>query len=161
MAADHEQADQHAQAVPLQLEQELATLMRLLEAVQRRRIYVLERAHYLILSLLQRDGPLSVGETAKRLLLDDSTATRQIAAMEALRLVGKQSHPEDARSTVVRATEEGISKTEEMRAARLERVETLFDGWSKEERATCGHVLEHLNRSLFESLSRKSGEKPD
>lgn len=158
MAAENVQPHEHGRAVSLQLERELATLMRLLEAVQRRRLYVLERAHYLILSLLQREGPLSVGETAKRLLLDDSTATRQIAAMEALGLVGKESHPGDARSTVVRATEEGMSRTDEMRVARLDRVDQLFADWSAEERTSCGQVLEHLNASLFESLSRKSGK---
>lgn len=64
----------------LDLEYELTTLVRALEALNRRRNYPLERSHYLLLLQLSA-GPLSIGEIAERLLLDNSTVTRQINAM--------------------------------------------------------------------------------
>lgn len=136
------------------LEQALAMLTRLLEAVQRRRSYPLERAQYLLILLLEREGTLSIGEAARRLMLDESTATRQIAGMEQQGLVRKTVNPEDTRSALVSVTPEGSQRAAAMRAERMQRVAVLVASWTVEEREQAAEVLARLNKSLFEVLMR-------
>jgi DNA-binding MarR family transcriptional regulator len=136
-----------------ELEEELAMLVRALEAIARRRTYRLERAHYLLIRLIMREGPQSIGQAARRLFLDDSTATRQIAAMERLRLVRKVSNPADARSAVVHVTALGIRRAEAMRAERLRRLDHLFESWKIGERLKAAGVLRRLNASLASVLA--------
>lgn len=137
-----------------QLESELAMLVRCLEAVQRRRSYPLERASYLLIGLVEREGPQSVGEIAHRLLLDASTVTRQVSVLADAGLVRKQANPADARSALVHATDHGLQKVCEMRKARFKRLELLFDGWSDSDREECGRMISRLNRSLVTAVSR-------
>lgn len=130
------------------LEAELALLVRGLEAVQRRRNYPLERAHYLLIRLIEEEGPKRVGEVARRLMLDDSTVTRQVAAMAEAGFLRKEANPADARSALVHVTPAGHEKAGLMRRERLRRLETLFAGWSDERRLEGADVLGQLNRSL-------------
>jgi len=135
-----------------ELEEALAFLVRGLEAVQRRRTYPLERAHYLLIRLIEEEGAQSIGAAARRLLLDDSTVTRQVAAMVRDGLIAKSTNPDDARSALLEVTDEGRERAEAMRRERLLRLTRLFRGWSTEERSEGARVLKHLNRSLTEVM---------
>jgi len=134
------------------LERELAFLIRLLESAQRRQSYPLERAHYLLLILLEAGGPQPVARLAARLALDDSTVTRQLAAMEQAGLLEKQPNPADRRSVLIRATARGIQAAEAMRAMRRERLALLFRSWDARERRTFGTLLTKFNASLSDYL---------
>ena len=135
------------------LEWELVLLVRALEAVQRRRSYPLDRAHYLLLGLLEREGPQSIAALATALLLDGSTVTRQVATMEDQGLVEKQPHPQDGRSALIFATPRGLREAAKMRELRLRRVKALFRGWDGKDRATFAALLARFNVSLSEALS--------
>jgi DNA-binding MarR family transcriptional regulator len=135
------------------LEWELMLLVRSLEAVQRKRSYPLERAHYLLLGVLEREGPQSIAALATHLLLDGSTVTRQVATMEGLGLVAKAPHPQDGRSTLIQATAQGRREAAKMRNLRLRRVQALFADWDGKERATFTALLAKLNVSLATVLS--------
>jgi DNA-binding MarR family transcriptional regulator len=130
------------------LERELAYLARALEAAQRKRNYPLDRAQYLLLGVLEGEGPQSIATLADRLLLDDSTVTRQIAAMEAQGLVDRRPHPKDGRSILVHATRRGLSIAGRMRELRLDRIATLFATWTGTERERLAKLLTKLNASL-------------
>jgi DNA-binding MarR family transcriptional regulator len=134
------------------LEWELVLLVRALEAVQRRRNYPLDRAHYLLLGLLEREGPQSIAALATHLLLDGSTVTRQVAMMEGQGLVEKQPHPQDGRSALICATPHGRRQATKMREIRLRRVKTLFQGWEGKDRATFAALLARFNVSLSQVL---------
>lgn len=134
------------------LEWELAMLVRGLEAVQRRRSYLLERAHYLVIRMIEADGPQTIGAIARRLILDDSTVTRQIAAMAKAGLVTKRANPHDARSALVHVSAAGTAAAAEMRKQRFARLDILFAEWSEDERAAAAAVIGRLNRSLHEVL---------
>jgi DNA-binding MarR family transcriptional regulator len=135
------------------LEWELALLVRALEAVQRKRRYPLDRAHYLLLGLIEREGPQSVAGLAAHLLLDGSTVTRQIATMEAEGLVEREPHPQDGRSALIRATPHGRREAAKTRDIRLTRVGALFGDWDRKERASLAGLLAKLNVSLAAALS--------
>lgn len=144
------------------LERELAFLVRWLEAVQRRRTYALERAHYLMLLLLMQDGPQSVSRIAERLRLDASTVTRQVAVMTRRGLVHKQPNPEDRRGGMICATEIGRQEATRMRQQREERIDALFADWPEAKRLALVDALSDLNDSLCRVLDEgdDSGFRP-
>lgn len=148
--------DEAAECSPeiARLEDALAFLVRGLEAVQRRRTYPLERAHYLLIRLIEREGAQSIGAAARRLLLDDSTVTRQVSAMVADGLIAKIPNPEDARSTLLEVTKKGKARAEAMRIERFRRLERLFRDWNTDERAEGAEVIARLNRSLSDVVNR-------
>lgn len=150
---DSDKRDAAPGALP-RLERELAFLVRWLEAVQRRRDYALERAHYLMLLLLMEDGPQSVGRIAERLRLDASTVTRQVAVMVKRGLVRKQPNPDDRRGGMVCATARGREEASQMRAQREARIEALFAAWPEAKRRQMGELLGDLNESLVQVLDR-------
>ncbi len=132
------------------LEPELGSLMRRLEMSYRRGRYSLERAHYLLLSLLQ-EGGLSTGEIAERLGLDHSTVVRQVAAIEQLGLASRSTNPHDRRSVVVEATAAGKDAAREMREKRRARLEAMLSGWSQTELTQFADLLERFNQALIEN----------
>lgn len=135
-----------------QLEQAFAFLARALEAINRKRAYPLERAHYLLLLRL-RAGPASVSALAASLALDDSTVTRQVAAMQRLGLVTKLVNPVDGRSALVEPTADGAARAEAMRTERLQRIQALFADWPEAERAQLAALLGRVNRQLARTLA--------
>ena len=135
------------------VERELMFLARTLEAVQRKRAYPLERSEFIILRALAEDGAQGVGRLAKRLLLDNSTMTRQIAALEQKGLVTRAADPSDRRVGLIAATEAGAAAMNEMLAMRLARVETYLADWRPAERQVFGRLLARLNTALAESLN--------
>jgi DNA-binding MarR family transcriptional regulator len=139
-------------AVTERLEQEFAFLARSMEAINRKRAYPLERAHYLLLLRLA-DGPCSVGTLATGLALDDSTVTRQVAAMEKAGLVARRTNPADRRSTLIEPTREGAARAKRMRAQRLARIAALFSGWEEADRAALADLLARVNHQLAETLA--------
>jgi DNA-binding MarR family transcriptional regulator len=141
-----------------QLEQAFAFLARALEAINRKRAYPLERAHYLLLLRL-RQGPASVSALAASLALDDSTVTRQVAAMQRLGLVRKLVNPDDGRSALIEPTQEGAARAEAMRTERLQRIEALFDGWPEADRAQLALLLGRVNRQLARTLALIDAER--
>ena len=134
------------------LEAEITMLARTLEAVQRRRAYPLERAAYLLIGLIEAEGPQPIGEIARRLLLDGSTVTRQVAAMEKAGLLTKAANPADARSALVDVTPLGRDKAATMRRARHERLQRIFAAWPDDERREAARVLARINLALRTSL---------
>jgi len=142
------------------LEQEFAFLARALEAINRKRAYPLERAHYMLLLQL-RDGARAVGDLAAGLALDDSTVTRQVAAMQRRGLVRKLPNPADRRSALVERTAEGAAQAEAMRAARLERLDALFADWPEGDRAALATLLGRFNGSLSKTLSALPADADD
>lgn len=135
------------------IEREIGQFARVLEAMQRRRNYPLDRAQYLLLRVLETRGPTSTSALADLLLLDDSTVTRQIATMEEANLVARQPNPNDKRSSLIHATKHGLGVARKMRNMRLTRIAHLVGNWTDNERDMLAHLLEKLNGALKRSLS--------
>ncbi len=144
----------------LALEYELTTLVRALEALRRRRNYPLERSHYLLLLQLS-EGPLSIGEIAERLLLDNSTVTRQINAMLKRQLLQKVPNPNDGRSALVSSTEKGQNLAEEMHALRISRLETALKQWPDSDKQTLADLTRRLTHDLAYSLDATTVGEPE
>ncbi|WP_244464882.1 MarR family winged helix-turn-helix transcriptional regulator [Martelella endophytica] len=136
-----------------ELEQEMAVLARLLEALNRRRIYPLERSHYLLLLQLA-EGPRKVSALSHILALDATTVTRQVSAMEERGLVTRQADPDDRRSALVARTAEGAALAEAMRDARTRRIARLVSGWEESDVTRFAAYLGQFNEALYDRLGR-------
>lgn len=135
------------------IERELMMLARVLEAVQRKRSYPLERAEYIILRRLVEEGPQGVGHLARQLLLDDSTMTRQLTALREKGLVERTPDPSDGRACIVTASADGAERVRKMLAMRMTRTEKYVADWRPSERAMFGRLLGRFNAALIASLA--------
>src|SRR5215472_18852135 len=77
----------------------------------------LDRALFPLLVLIQRRGPLGVGELADRVGRDYTTVSRQVAKLESLSLVARGPGKADRRVTEAVVTEKGQAMSEVLDAA--------------------------------------------
>lgn len=135
------------------LEFEIAFLVRRLEAARRKFHYGLERAHYLLLILLERNDRQSVGALAEQVNLDASTVTRQVAAMKIAGLVDKHDNPDDRRGGFVTINEAGRDAAAKVRQRRLSRIEDCFKGWTEDDRRHYARLTALHNDNLRDMLN--------
>jgi len=134
------------------IETQVAMLMRLGEATRRstdlKPHRALDRAAYVILRILQKDGPQNVSALAARLNLDGSTVTRQVTALQHSGLVDRRPDPTDGRGTVIVPTRLGLKQVDAVRAARRAVYGAVLQDWTPRDRAKLGEMLERLNEAL-------------
>lgn len=135
-----------------QIESNLCYLARWLEANHRRRSHPLERAHYLLLTLLSESSPQSSGNLAAQLGLDSSTVTRQVKAMMNLGLLERLPDPCDRRGCLIQVTDLGLEKFEQMQLIRRDNIEKIFHDWNEKSKSELGALLEKLNNSICSNL---------
>ncbi|WP_030020636.1 MarR family winged helix-turn-helix transcriptional regulator [Streptomyces monomycini] len=108
----------------------------------------MDRAAYLLLNRLDREGPMGVKALAAGMGIDSSTVTRQVAPLVDSGLVNRASHPEDGRAVVLQLSERGRSRLEEVRASRRALMALVTEEWTEEERDSFCSLLTRFNTSL-------------
>ncbi|MGW2084790.1 MarR family winged helix-turn-helix transcriptional regulator [Streptomyces sp. NPDC001880] len=108
----------------------------------------MDRAAYLLLNRLDREGPMGVKALAAGMGIDSSTVTRQVAPLVDTGLVKRTSHPEDGRAVVLQLSPRGQARLEEVRGSRRELMTQVTEGWTAEERETFCALLTRFNISL-------------
>lgn len=146
-------SDTHETPAILALERPIAFLVRRLEANQRRRNYPLERAHYLLLLMLEEQEPQSSGTLAEQLGLDSSTVTRQINVMLRHELITRTPDPHDRRGGLLYLTDHGRQQLDQMRKLRRESARELFADWDEPSRAELARLLERLNNTIEQRVA--------
>lgn len=126
---------------------QVALLLRRAEA-SRRRVGQLDRSAYLLLSELAVRGPLSIAALAQTFQLDLSTASRQVAALEAKQLVERLADPADGRISILEITPRGRAAVQTTREARHALYAQLLEDWPEEERRAFGTYLARLNQAI-------------
>lgn len=101
----------------------------------------LDRALFPLLVLIQRRGPIGVGELADRVGRDYTTVSRQVAKLEKVGLIARRSGKTDRRVTEAVVTEKGQAMSELLDAARERLAGSALAGWSASD-------LEELARLL-------------
>lgn len=102
------------------------------------------------LGVLERQGPIPVGELAAHERVRPPSMTRTVTALEELGLVIREPHPVDRRLAVVRITEAGLGRTAADRKRRDAWLAHRLRELSTEERKQLRDVLpilEKLTRS--------------
>ena len=108
----------------------------------------MDRAAYLLLNRLDKDGPMGVQALAASMGIDSSTVTRQVAPLVDTGLVKRTSHPEDGRAVVLQLSPRGHARLEEVRASRRQLMAELTHDWSPEEREAFCELLTRFNGAL-------------
>lgn len=108
----------------------------------------MDRAAYLLLNRLDREGPMGVKALAAGMGIDSSTVTRQVAPLVDTGLVKRTSHPEDGRAVVLQLSPRGLARLDEVRSSRRELMAQVTDGWSEDDRESFTALLTRFNSSL-------------
>ena len=101
----------------------------------------LDRALFPLLVVIERRGPIGVGELADRVGRDYTTVSRQVAKLESLALVARRTSPADRRVNEAVVTDRGRVMTDAIDAARERLVRSMLSAWSEQD-------LEDLTRLL-------------
>jgi DNA-binding MarR family transcriptional regulator len=110
----------------------------------------LDRALFPLLVLIQRRGPLGVGELADRVGRDYTTVSRQVAKLENLGLVARRPGKTDRRVTEAVVTEKGQAMSKMLDAAR-ERLATIaLAEWSEQDLKDLTRLLRRFADNLVQ-----------
>ena len=108
----------------------------------------MDRAAYLLLNRLHKEGPMGVKALAASMGIDSSTVTRQVAPLVDTGLVKRTSHPEDGRAVVLQLSPRGLSRLDEVRSSRRQLMAELTGEWTPQERETFCALLTRFNVAL-------------
>jgi len=138
------------------IETQMALLMRLGEATRRSTggpaHRALDRAAYVILRQLEKDGPLNVSALAAALNLDGSTVTRQVTALQKDGLIERHRDPKDGRGTVIATTPLVLRQVETVRQARRAVYGAVLKDYSDAEKRELALALERFSEALAEHM---------
>ena len=102
------------------------------------------------LRTVERHGPIAVSDLARRLGVDQSTASRQLRPLEQQRLVTR-AVGDDRRVARLSLTPKGRRVVERTTEVWLADYELALEDWSAADRATLGELLERLRTDLSKS----------
>jgi DNA-binding MarR family transcriptional regulator len=108
----------------------------------------MDRAAYLLLNRLDKEGPMGVKALAGGMGIDSSTVTRQVAPLVDSGMVKRTSHPEDGRAVVLQLSPRGKARLEEVRNSRRALMARVTEAWTQEERDLFCDLLTRFNMSL-------------
>ena len=144
------------------IERELMLITRhdLADVRHRHGLEPLHRSAYLLLSRMEAEGPLSIGQLAAAFALDTSTVNRQTAAMLRSGLAERIPDPEGGLARKLRITEEGARRLAAHRAWAQEGIGRIVEDWTEEE---IGQLLESLTRfnTSIERLQANPWPRPE
>jgi len=133
---------------PLHLiEYEIALLVRLTTA-HSPKLGSLDRSEYLLLSELEKYSPLAINALAEHLLLNLSTASRQVAVLEGKNYIRRYPDTNNGRISLVEITPEGLDILHKVQQARYDVYAEVLQSWSPEELDQLKTGLTRLNRDF-------------
>jgi len=144
------------------IERELMLICRhqaLVSDLRKRPADRLERSAYTVLSRVETEGPMSIGQLADAFSLDTSTVNRQTAAMLRAGLLERIVDPDGGLARKLRITEEGHRRLATDRACALPALARVLKGWSPDEVRDLANVLTHFNASI-EGLEGRPWPRP-
>ncbi|WP_413807195.1 MarR family winged helix-turn-helix transcriptional regulator [Streptomyces sp. OE57] len=108
----------------------------------------LDRSGYLLLSRLDAEGAMTIGQLADAFQLDVSTVNRQTGALLRAGLVERIPDPEGGLARKLRVTPQGADRMTAERTCRRKDLSRLLESWPPEEVARFEDVLTRFNREV-------------
>lgn len=108
----------------------------------------LDRSAYVLLSRIQAEGPMSIGELREAFGLDASTLNRQTAAMLRAGVVERMPDPQGGIARKFAITAEGERRLDAHRTENLDGLEKVVIDWSPEDVAEFAAYLSRFNRDI-------------
>lgn len=96
---------------------------------------------YVLLSRIQVDGPMAMGELARLTHMDPGATARQVAALEAKELVRRYPSPQDGRVSLVEVTAAGTSERERLAGVNNNHMVRVLSGWSERDQKSFARLL--------------------
>jgi DNA-binding MarR family transcriptional regulator len=109
------------------------------------------------LRAVERHGPIAVSDVARRLELDQSTASRQIRPLEAEGLVTRSVDPADRRAARLAITPKGRRLLDRVREVPLNDYAVALGDWSAADRVTLAQLLDRLREGLLRTRTDETG----
>jgi DNA-binding MarR family transcriptional regulator len=113
----------------------------------------LDRALFPLLVVIERRGPIGVGELADRVGRDYTTVSRQVAKLESLGLVARRTSPADRRVNEAVVTDRGRAMTDAIDAARERLVRSILAAWSDQDLADLTRLLRRFADDMMVGTS--------
>ena len=110
----------------------------------------LERPALMCMFALAEHHQIRPSALAENLYVDLSTASRQLAALEAEGWVTRERDPDDRRAFLVRMTDEGRRVLHANMAARRAKLAELLTDWTEDDRRDFARLLGQLNVNLHQ-----------
>ncbi|MFJ9691157.1 MarR family winged helix-turn-helix transcriptional regulator [Kitasatospora sp. NPDC101183] len=124
------------------------TIQRELTAFARRARHKASQLHpdlslvtYSVLDLITERGGCRAADVAAHFMLDKSTVSRQVGALEKLGLLARETDPDDQRGQILRATEAGLTLLRDANEQRRQAFTSRFNDWSDEDVARFADYL--------------------
>jgi DNA-binding MarR family transcriptional regulator len=117
----------------------------------------LTSAELVALRAVERHGPVAVSELARRLELDQSTASRQLRPLEAEGLVARSVDPVDRRAARLVVTPKGRRLLDRVREVPLNDYAVALSDWSDGDRALLAQLLDRLREGLLRTRADETG----
>ncbi|GAA0987308.1 MULTISPECIES: MarR family winged helix-turn-helix transcriptional regulator [Streptomyces violaceusniger group] len=108
----------------------------------------LDRSGYLLLSRLDAEGAMTIGQLADAFQLDVSTVNRQTGALLRSGLVERIPDPEGGLARKLRVTPRGADRMAAERTCRQTDLSRLLESWTPEDVARFEDVLTRFNREV-------------
>ncbi|WP_405493591.1 MarR family winged helix-turn-helix transcriptional regulator [Nocardia sp. NBC_00511] len=119
----------------------------------------LDRSAYLLLSMLQGEGPLSIGQLSDILGLDASTLNRQTAALLRAGLAERIPDPDGGIARKFRVTADGVTRLDAERAQTIRHLDGILESWPEADIAALAGYLARFNADI-ESYRDKHQPRP-
>lgn len=100
-----------------------------------------------LLRLLARCGPIHAGAAAEALMVDKSVISRQVRALEDLKLLELQPDPADGRVRILALTQFGAEELHRARAKDQALVQSRLSSWTTEDLHQLASLLARLTSS--------------
>ena len=114
----------------------------------------LDRSAYVLLSRLELDGPLSIGQLVDALGLDTSTLNRQTSALSRTGLVNRIPDPDGGIARKFRITPQGRRRLHSDRDAAIGGLDTALADWTPGQVRTLAESLRRLNEDIERAAGR-------
>jgi DNA-binding MarR family transcriptional regulator len=105
----------------------------------------LDSAAYGLLVHLRDRGSMRPSDLAAYVGVGKATISRQLKALEDLKLVERQADPVDGRAHLVALTHNGQRRLEAVRSARRQRLNARLSNWPEDDIRTLARLLARLN----------------
>lgn len=134
------------------LEQEIGSLLRRYDRVRSQAdkdsLHSLDRAAYVVLRTIHDEGKVRAATVAANLLLDKTTISRHIAALEDRGLIERLPDPTDGRASLLKLSAKGKRKLDSHRQWRWAILEEHLDDWPEKDKSEFLRLLHNYNTAM-------------
>ncbi|NUU24160.1 MAG: MarR family transcriptional regulator [Streptomycetaceae bacterium] len=122
--------------------------------------YTMDRAAYLLLGRLEKEGPMGVKALAQAMSIDSSTVTRQVTPLVDQGYVDRVPNPDDGRAVLLRLSELGLDRLHQVRRARIRLMAEMCGDWTDEDRERFTELLTRFNRAMVRRQAARLAANP-